>query len=183
MSTARREFVAGSLLAVGGFGRAWGKSASASKTDRIAIMTYSFSRVIKLPGRPETPEAVLEFLDVPQMFADRYRVHNIEVQHSHFVSTEPSYFKEFLGRLAKTRSRVTNINLELKEMSISSPDPVLRAQAVDLTKRWIDHAVTLGSPRVMLNQGKLTPENKDVAVETLKLMVAYGKSKKVMVAL
>ena len=107
---------------------------------------------------------MLEFNDLPQMFADRYKVHNLEIQHSHFASTEPSYFKDVLARLAKTKSRVTNINLELGNMNISSPDPVLRAQAVDLTKAWIDHAVTLGSPRVMVNQGPLTPENKPTAI-------------------
>ena len=32
---------------------------------------------------------------------------------------------------------------------------------------WIDHAVVLGSPRVMINQGKLTQENKTAAVATL----------------
>ena len=82
-------------------------------------MTYSFSRILKLPGRPASPNATLDFDDLPQMFADRYKVHNLEIQHGHFLSTEPSYFKDFLARLAKTKSRVTNINLELGTMNIS----------------------------------------------------------------
>jgi sugar phosphate isomerase/epimerase len=57
----------------------------------------------------------------------------------------------------------------------------MRAQAVDLTKAWIDHAVVLGSPRVMINQGKLTAENKQAAIETLKQMTEYGKTKSIMV--
>ena len=115
------------------------------------------------------------------MFADRYKVHNLEIQHGHFLSTEPSYFKDFLARLAKTKSRVTNINLELGAMNISAADPAQRAQAVDLTKAWINHAVTLGCPRVMINQGALTEENKQTAIETLKIMSDYGKSRKIAV--
>jgi sugar phosphate isomerase/epimerase len=115
------------------------------------------------------------------MFADRYKVHNVEMQHNYFESTEASFFKAFLARLAKTKSRVSNINLELGNMNIAAADPALRAQAVDLTKAWIDHAVLLGSPRVMINQGKLTQDNKAAAIEALTHMTAYGKTKKIMV--
>lgn len=181
----RREFLVTSAMAVGAASRAFAQtsSATAAKLDRIAIMTYSFQRLLKLPGQEETPARTLDFFDMPQMFADRYKVHNLEVQHSHFASTEASYFKEFLARLAKTKSRVSNINLELGTMNISSPDPVARTQAVDLTKRWIDHAIVLGSPRVMINQGQLTEDNKLVAIETMKRMTAYAKTKNIMVGM
>jgi len=179
----RREFLISSTMAVAVAGRASGQSSNSAKLDRIAIMAYSFQSVLKLPGRPSSPTRVLEFFDVPEMFADRYKVHNVEAQHNYFESTEAAYFKDFLARLAKTKSRVSNINLEFGNMNISAPDPALRAQAVDLTKAWIDHAVILGSPRVMVNQGKLTQENKQTAIDTLKIMAAYGKSKKIMVGM
>ena len=180
----RREFLVGSAMAVGAAAKVWGRgpqAAAGAKADRIAIMVYSFVRVLKLPGRPTSPERVLDVFDVPEMFADRYKVHNVEMQHNYFESTEPAYFKDFLARLAKTKSRVSNINLELGNMSIAAPDPSLRAQAVDLTRAWIDHAVLLGSPRVMINQGRLTPENKAAAIETLRRMTAYGTTKNIMV--
>src|SRR5438552_2550979 len=165
----RREFVIGSIAA-GLASRAFGQGTSGPKADRIAIMAYSFQSVLKLPGRPPTPARTLEFFDVPDMFADRFKVHNVEVQHNYFVSTETSYLKEFVARLAKAKSKVSNINLELGTMNIASPDPILRVQAVDLTRAWIDHAIVLGSPRVMINQGKLTPENRQAAIDTLKAM-------------
>ena len=175
-------------MAVGAAGRALGQAAkgaapaaSAAKADRLAIMAYSFVRVLKLPGRPAAPERTLDFFDVPQMFADRYKVHNVEVQHNYYESTETSYFNDFKAKLTAAQSRVSNINLELGTMSIASPDPILRTQAVDLTKQWIDHAVVLGSPRVMINQGRLTQENKAAAIETLKRMTAYAKTKNIMV--
>jgi sugar phosphate isomerase/epimerase len=180
----RREFLIGSAMAVGAAARGWAqgsKAASGSRTDRIAIMVYSFARVLKLPGRPSAPERTLDVVDVPEMFADRFKVHNVEMQHNYFESTEPSYLKDFVGRLAKTKSRVSNINLELGNMSIAAADPALRAQAVDLTRAWIDHAIVLGSPRVMINQGRLTQDNKAAAIETLKRMTTYAKSKNIMV--
>jgi sugar phosphate isomerase/epimerase len=185
----RREFLFSSAMVVGAgaagrvlaqAGRA-AQPASSAKTDRIAIMAYSFVRVLKVPGRPASPDRTLDFFDIPEMFADRYKVHNVEAQHNYFESTEVAYLKDFVARCAKAKSRVSNINLELGTMNIASPDPILRAQAVDLTKAWIDHAVVLGSPRVMINQGKLTPENKQAAIETLKQMTEYGKTKSIMV--
>jgi sugar phosphate isomerase/epimerase len=180
----RREFLIGTAMTMGAAARVWGqgsKGAAGPKTDRIAIMVYSFARVLKLPGRPTSPERTLDVFDVPAMFADRFKVHNVEMQHNYFESTEPAYFKDFLSRLAKTKSRVSNINLELGNMSIAASDPSLRAQAVDLTRAWIDHAVVLGSPRVMINQGKLTQENKAAAIETLARMTAHAKTRNVMV--
>jgi len=178
----RREFLITSAMALGSAARPLGwMQPPQSKTDRLAIMVYSFQRVLKLPARPSSPERTLEVFDVPEMFADRYKVHNVEMQHNYFESTEASFFKDFLARLAKTRSGVSNINLELGNMNIAAPDPALRAQAIDLTRAWIDHAVLLGSPRVMINQGKLTQENKAAAIEALTHMTAYGQTKKIMV--
>ena len=187
----RRDFLMGSTMAVGAAatGTLWARepardaqgAAPGAKLDRIAIMAYSFVRVLKVPGQPATPERTLEVFDVPQMFADRYKVHNVEMQHNYFESTEPAFLKSFVDRLAKTKSRVSNVNVELGTMNISSPNPVLRAQAVDLTKAWIDHAVLVGSPRVMINQGKLTDDNKAAAIAALRQMTAYAKTKNVMV--
>lgn len=180
----RREFLTNSAMAVGAAAtRAWAQAADRARLDRVAIMTYSFDRIVKVTGQAENPAKTLDLFDIPEMFADRYHVHNVEVQHNHFASTESSYFKEFRARLARAKSQVTNINLEFGNMSISAADPVLRAQAIDLTKQWIDHAVELGSPRVMVNQGSPTEENKAVAIAALRIMGEYGKTKKVMVAM
>ena len=182
----RRTFLLGSTAAVGAAARVWGRQAtggdaSTARLDRVAIMAYSFVRVLKVPGQAASPERTLDVLDLPEMFADRYKVHNIEMQHDYFESTETSSFKTFLDRLAKTKSRITNINLELGNMNIAGATPALRAQAVDLTRAWIDHAIVLGSPRVMINQGGLTQENKATAIEVLSRMTAYAKTKNIMV--
>jgi sugar phosphate isomerase/epimerase len=154
----------------------------ADKRARIAIMSYSFESALKNPSKPDDPARTLDIMDLPQMYADRYGVHNVELQHSHLLSTEPAYLKDFLARVKKVKSKVTNINLELST-NMSSPTLYRRLEAVDLTKQWIDIAGRLGSPRVMLNQGSLTPEVFPYAVNALRTMGRYGDSKKVSVTL
>ena len=149
-----------------------------AKLARIAIMTLDFGSILKLPTNPS---GTLDVMDVGQMYADTYGVHNIELQHTHIVSTEDSYLRELRARYDRSQSHITNINLEFGQNNISVDDPVLRIQSIDLTKRWVDHAVVLGSPRVMINQGQLTHENKGVAVEALKAMAEYGRAKGVRV--
>src|SRR5207247_7298991 len=114
-----------------------------------------------------------DILDLGEMLADRYGVHNVEMQHAHFPSTEAAYLKAFRDRLTTIHSQVTNINLEFGPQNISAADPALRQQALERTKEWIDHASVLGCPRIMVNQGAPTAENKDVAAATLKAMGEY----------
>jgi sugar phosphate isomerase/epimerase len=124
-------------------------------------------------------------MDIAEMYADRYGVHNVEMQHSHFPPepVDVGYLKTFRERLAKSKSEVTNINLEFGPQNISAVDSTLRQQAVDRTKQWIDYAVVLGCPRIMVNQGAPTQENKADAIAALKAMADYGKSKNVMIAM
>jgi len=152
-----------------------------AKLARIAIMTLNFENMMRIPGQWEEPTDTIALFDIPEMFADRYGVHNIEIQHTHFQSIEDSYVKDLRARAEKSKSRFRNINLEFGPMNISAPSFSLRAQAIDLTKQWIDKAAVLGSPRVMINQGAPTQENKAWSIPALAAMVDYGKSKGVMI--
>ena len=152
-----------------------------AKLSRVAIMVLNFENTLRVPGLWEGPTDTLELFDVPAMFADTYGVHNIEIQHTHFASTEDSYLRELRARAEKVKSRFSNINLEFGPMTISAPQSLQRLHAIDLTKQWIDHAVVLGSPRLMINQGAPTQENKEWAIPALKAMVEYGKSKGVLI--
>ncbi len=159
---------------------------SAAKLARVSIMTYNFDRRLKLPGLPPNPDRILEIFDLPQMYADVYGVHNIELQHTHFASTETSYLKDFRARIEKVKSRMTQINVEFDEgnvqMNVSTENPVMRDEAIDLTSRWVDHAVVLGCPRVMINQGRLTPESLERATAAMKLMGDYARTKGVKIS-
>src|SRR5262245_37981051 len=185
----RREFLAGAAAAVGlaQARHAWAQTRPEARDDaklaRVAIMSLCFNSILKNPSQPDNPARTLDIMDLGQMLADKYGVHNVEMQHAHFMSTEAAWLKEFRDRLAKTKSKVTNINLEFGPQNISADDPALRQQAVDRTKEWVDHAVALGCPRIMVNHGAPNEENKGVAIAALKAMSDYGKSQRIMVAM
>jgi xylose isomerase-like TIM barrel protein len=181
----RREFLIGAAAAAG-LARArsgWAQARDQAKLRRVAIMSLCFNSILKTPSQPDGAARTLEIMDLGPMLADKYGVHNVEMQHAHFPSTEPKYFTAFRDRLAKSKSRVTNINLEFGPQNISADDLGLRQQAVERTKQWIDYAAALSCPRVMVNQGAPNEVNKPLAIAALKAMSDYGKSKKIMVAM
>jgi hypothetical protein len=176
----RREFLIGSATALAS-GRAWGQRPNQAKLDRIGVMSLCFESVLKTPSSPADPKRTVEVMDLADMIAERYGIHRIEFQQTDFSSTEPGYFQEFLSRIKKAKSQVTSLNVEFGNLNVSTADPVLRLETIDLTKRWIDHAVELECPRVMLNQGTLANSVRASAIETLKTMNAYAKTKNVSI--
>ena len=44
-------------------------------------------------------------MDIGQVCADRFRVHNVELQSNYFPSTEMSWLKDFKARLDKTKTQ------------------------------------------------------------------------------
>jgi hypothetical protein len=190
----RREFFSTTAAGVAGLASArlgWAQTADPkvdwkkirqSTLDRMAIMTLNFQSILKVPDTQESPSRTLELFDIGEMIADTYGVHKVEFQHYHLASVEPSYFRDLKNRLEKTKSRATQINLEFSGLNISAPQQRDRLLAIDLTKMWVDHAVSLGAQRVMINQGQPTHENKVHSIPTLKAMVDYGKSKNIIVS-
>jgi hypothetical protein len=157
---------------------------SPEKLSRVSIMTLNFNSILKTPNAQPSPERTLELLDIPQMYVDTYGVHNIEFQHSHLVQaeTDPAFIKDMKAKVDAVKSTITQINLEFGQQNISNTDPALRQQAIDHTKQWIDIAVGLGCPRVMINQGQLSKDTAPHAIATWKMMNDYGKSKNVKVS-
>ena len=186
----RRDFLVGSIAAAGAvaYGRAQ-DTALMAKLDRISVMSGCFGTLLAETrdySQP-TPPKELDIMDFPQMLADRYHLHHVEVQQFHFLSTEPAYFEKFLGRLKKAKSRMADMPLELDTsgfdgiISPCSPDPQVRAHAVELTKQWIDRAAMLECPSVMVNQGRVFGENLTPIIDALKELRDYGASKNVAI--
>jgi len=174
----RREFLMGSATALAS-GAAWGKKPDKAKLSRVGIMSVCFDPVLKTPSSAPDPKRTVEIMDFADMIAARYGVHRVEYQHTDFASTEPAYFKEFLRRVKKAKSQVNQVNLEFANLNISATDPVIRLETIALTKSWIDHAVELECPRVMLSQGALPAEVRQSAIAMLKTMNAYARTKNV----
>ncbi|MGA3096144.1 MAG: TIM barrel protein [Bryobacteraceae bacterium] len=178
----RREFLMGSAAALAS-GRAWGKRPDPAKLDRIAIMSLCFDAVLKSASRPADSKRTVDIMSFADMIARRYGIHRVEFQQTDFDSTEPAYFQEFRRRIQKAKSRVNQINLEFANLNISATDPVIRLEAIELTRSWIDHAVELDCPRVMVSQGTLAPAVRPTAIETLKTINAYAKTKNISVTM
>lgn len=177
----RRDFLIGAA-ATGVAGRFWGESQpDPAKLSRLSVMTYCFDRIVKGLGHPDDPTRTLDILDAPKMIADRYGIHHVEFQHTHFASTDRAYFKEVRDRLKSVNSQMTQICLEFDALDISSPENYVRLETIDLTRQWIDYAVALGCPRVLVNQGTLAPEVRESAIATLKVIGDYAKRRKVFV--
>jgi sugar phosphate isomerase/epimerase len=188
----RREFLIGAAIAAGGVRSTWGQGSDKPKLARIGIMTQNVGSLVKDPVHPDDPKRTLELLDLPQVFSERFGVHYLEPTCSHFASTEKNYLNEFKARIKKAGMQLNQISLgalaqqagqNMPIMTISSPERANRIAAIDLTKQWIDHAASLGCPRVMLHQGLLAPEVRKETITALQAMTDYGKSKNVKVTL
>jgi sugar phosphate isomerase/epimerase len=186
----RREFLMTTVAAAAGLAmarpaEAAGQAADPRKLARISMMTLNFTTLLKTPHQPPGPDRTLDLFDLPQMYIDTYGVHNIELMHYHMASTETSFFKTMRERMDRVQSRASQLVVEFGGLNISAPDHnfLPRLQTIDLTKTWIDRCEILGCPRIMVNQGMPTPENKAYAVDTLSAMVAYGKTKGVKVTM
>jgi hypothetical protein len=131
-----------SAAAAAGAAAAWGqawKSYDKEKLARISVLSLNFDSIMKTPNHPDDPKRTLDFLDFPQMVAERFGVHWVEPYHTHFPSIETAYFNEFKDRLKKANSRINQISVGgFGALNMSATDSVLRLEAVDLTKRWID---------------------------------------------
>jgi hypothetical protein len=178
----RRELLIGLPAAIAS-GIAWAQGSDSAKLERIAVMSGSFGPLLKGTARPGNPKATIDLMDLPGVVAERWGIRRVEFQQADFPSTEADYLQEFRGRLAKSNSQISQIDLEFANINVSSPNPEIRLEAIELTKKWIDYAVALGCPRVMVNHGDLAPQVRETAAATLKTINLYAKSRKVSITL
>jgi hypothetical protein len=185
----RRQFLFNSAAAAVYMGR--GRAQAADTLEHVAVMTSYFgTRMpdIRDHGAPKVKKD-LDLRDFPDMIADHFHIHNVEVQQMYFPEDGLSaYLTDFRSRLRKAKSRVTNMPLEFDDqgtpgiISICSPDPKIQQHTIEMTRQWVDHAAFLGSPSIMINQGsKLESGKLGPAMEGLKTIVAYGRSKNIAI--
>ncbi len=157
------------------------------KRHRIAISTWSFHDLFK-SKRDENAKALgkmLDVLDFPEMIAGRYNVHHVEIVAPHFASTEPAYLGELKGRIAKARSHLHNIPVDIEEIwagaGLSDPDEKVRNRVIAASKKWIDVAKEVGSLSVRCDPGKINPNDLSLTIDSYKQLAEYGKSKGIYV--
>jgi hypothetical protein len=180
----RRDFLIGAVAAttLTAVRRGRAQAPSGEKLSRIAIMMFGLNNIVKT-NMPAAPERTLELMEFGQFCADRFKVHNIELQSNYFPSTEMSWLKDFKSRLDKTNTKVVQINLEFGAgYNMGADSPSGRLQMIDLHRSWLDKAAFLGSPRVLLNQGQPTQENKAQITANYQAVVALAKAKGITAA-
>ncbi|MFL6350561.1 MAG: sugar phosphate isomerase/epimerase family protein [Bryobacteraceae bacterium] len=153
------------------------------KRARICISTWSFHNLFPQTRDEKAPPLTgkpLDVLDFPEMIADRYHVHNLEVVAPHFASTEPSYLGDFKSRLERAHSRLINIPVDIDELwdqPALSGTAQQRERAISLYMPWIDVAHTLGASSVRCDPGKVNADDPSPTIDSYKKLVSHGRSK------
>lgn len=178
----RRDFLisAAAATAVAGAARGRAQGSDDQKRARIAIMMFGLNSIVK-NNQPASPTRTLDIMDIGQFCADRFKVHNVELQSNYFPSTEMSWLRDFKSRLSKTKTKIVQINLEFGtgfNMGAEAGSP--RLAMIDLHRVWLDKAAFLDCPRVLLNQGQPTQENKELIISNYKAVVELAKAKGIM---
>jgi sugar phosphate isomerase/epimerase len=180
----RRQFLIGSTA---GVMAVWGASADdgaeEAKRARIAVSSYPFYNMFAATRDKNAPPAgkPLEFLDFPDLIADRYHLHNLEILSPHFESLTPAYVKEVNLRLKRAHSRIVNIPVDIGELwnqgGLSAPDPKAREKAVSLYKPWFDFAHDVGALSVRCDPGKINRDDLAPTVASYRALAAYAETK------
>lgn len=147
---------------------------------RLAVATYPFRDVIANPHKPDAGK-----LTLPQFAAsipEKFAVHGIEPWSRHFESLEPGYLADLSAAFQKARLKVVNIPCDVNVKLCG--DAQQREEALSTYQKWVDAAVTLGSPSIRVHC-PAGPDPNDIgcAVQGLKALADYGESKKIVINL
>lgn len=181
----RREFIFSSTAAASTLLR------GAEPPDtRIGISTWSFHNFFATTRDDNAPPLTgkpWDVLDYPEMIADHYHVHEMEIVAPHFASTEPLYLAEVKARLGRAHSHLVNIPVDIPELDmgggLSDPDTKLTAKIITASKKWIDVAHSLGAKSVRCDPGKINTADLKPTVASYKALAAYGASKGIFVVI
>lgn len=155
--------------------RTYGQAVSNKPKDRITMSTVNFRERFAQTKSSENAytSSSLTLLQIPEYFANRFGLKQVEFWSKHFESISPSYLKELKAAIAKNKSKLVNIQFD-EDYQIGSPDEALRKKSLDLALAWVDAAHFLGSGAFRVNPG-----NGDVAhaITSLKAINKLCKSK------
>jgi sugar phosphate isomerase/epimerase len=164
------------------------KTRDAAKLKRIGVCSWSHhnyfaqTRDNKFQGAGK----MLDLREYPELIADKYHVHNLELCSTHFESTDASYIKDLKVAVAKAHGRITNMPVDFDAdwsgKGLCDPDDAQWRREIDGRKKWIDIAAELGAQSIRPNPGG-TKEMTDLSrpIAAYKELAAYGKSKGVKV--
>jgi sugar phosphate isomerase/epimerase len=160
---------------------------SGAKRSRICVSSWSFHNLFTATHDKKGPplDKPLKALDFPEMIADRYHVHNLEIVSPHFESTEPSYIRELKVRLERAHSHLVNIPVDYDELwekpALSAPDSKEREKAISMYAKWIDIAHEIGARSVRCDPGIINLADPSATIDSYKTLVSRGRAKDIRV--
>src|SRR2546425_3914416 len=153
------------------------------KAAQIGISTWSFHNRFTPTHDKDAPPISGQPLDArnfPDMIADRYHLHQMEIVAPH-IPAEPSYIRDLKARVDKAHSHLVNIPVDIKEVShaggLSDPDPKVRENAISACTKWIDIAHDLGASSVRCDPGKINTKDLSPTISSYRTLGSYGASK------
>jgi len=153
---------------------------------RLGVASYPFRAFIDGPRNRDRDKTKpgMQLAEFPAMVREKFNVRNIEPLDSHFHSLEAAYLGELRNAVEKAGCRVINIPTGVGA-SLYDPDAAKRKTGVDNAKKWVDAAVTLGSPSVRIHIQGVRGVKPDVAraAESLRAVADYGAEKNVVINL
>ena len=154
------------------------------KLQRVCVSTWSFHTFFETDSN-NPAKVLMDIRDFPEMVADRYHVHNIEVVLPHLRPAEPSLIRDLKARLGKAHSRVVNMPLDFgvlwNKPAISSTDPAERDAALAMYRKGIDTAHEVGTPTVRCDPGVVNLDDPSLTIDAYKQLAAYAAPKGIKV--
>jgi len=185
----RRKFLQQSAVGLAGAAALSrvGAQPSNPQAARIGISTWSFHNFFSTTRDDNAPPLAgkpWDARDFPDMMADRYHVHQMEIVAPH-ISADASYIRDLKARIERAHSHLVNIPVDIPELDqgggLSDPDAKLREKIIAACKKWIDIAHELGARSVRCDPGKINTANLAPTVASYKALAAYGAPKDIFV--
>jgi sugar phosphate isomerase/epimerase len=142
---------------------------------RLAMTTVTFRSRFEQTRMKNYDEqrGPLTLLDIPEYFADRFELHNLEFWSRHFESTDDAYLKTLKKRVKMSRAKLINIQLD-GPYDLSDKDTSKREKSITFVKEWIDTASKVGAKGLRANPGKFEIAQ---SIASFKELAPYAKKK------
>ena len=154
--------------------------------ERLAVSSWPFRALIDSPANPDRDlkQPGMDLKDFPAMVVGRFNLRKIEPIGDHFRSTDLTYLQEFRQAMQKVGVNIVNIPVTVGG-SLYDLKSSQRRKGVENARKWVDIAVTLGSPSIQVNIQPLKSLSPDVekTAESLRSIVNYAAPKDVIVNL
>ena len=153
---------------------------------RLGVASYPFRAFIESGHNRDRDKTKpgMELKQFPAMVRERFKLRNIEPLDSHFRSLETAYLHELREAVEKAGAHVINIPVGVRA-SLYDTDAAKRQTGIDNAKKWVDAAVTLGSPSIRVHIQGAHGVAPDVgrAAESLRAIAEYGAEKNIVINL